>query len=526
MKYIYVFILSTIIFAGCFREPEATPHIWSTHPMYRIMKNAKAEDNSSIELFGAKGEYEPFQLVITAPDIKITDIVISFSDLSGPNGTIKNENIKVWRQHYVKVKKGSPVWEGPPNLPLGKGEYPDGLIPLTQEGIPPGDLPKNFSSVEKGLSHPYWVDVFIPRDTEAGEYRGIGTVKTAQGSSDIEVILTVWNFELPRRPSLRSMFGIWGKYSNGTELLLEHRLMPFGDLEPKGNYYAQREKIKYYDEKYGINTIEAGRWSGAYWGNFQMSSAPSRKDWKELEESFPEEFQSMLCNFTADEVWDQEHLKDTLREWGKNMHLGSSIKNLVTMPPITDLYDDGNGNPVVDIWSVLPLHAEDTTYKKNIQDVLAMGSEVWFYTALLQDSYSPKWLMDFPPINYRAPAWINHIYGFTGILYWRVDYWSEDPWSSFDRNSDYPPGEGMLVYPGEPLGLKNTVLPSMRLKYLRESVEDYEYIEILKSLGQEEFAMDTVHGFARSWKDWSHNGELLMEKRMILGEKINLINSP
>ena len=77
----------------------------------------------------------------------------------------------------------------------------------------------------------------------------------------------------------------------------------------------------------------------------------------------------------------------------------------------------------------------------------------------------------------------------TGVLYWRVDSWTDDPWHDVDT-SPHPseayhfPGEGMLVYPAETVGIDG-VVPSMRLKWIRDGVEDYEYIQILKRLGYE-----------------------------------------
>jgi len=153
-----------------------------------------------------------------------------------------------------------------------------------------------------------------------------------------------------------------------------------------------------------------------------------------------------------------------------------------------------------------------------------LGSEVWSYTALMWDNYSPKWMIDFPLINYRIMPWINQVYGFNGLLYWRVDQWSKDPWSSFGKENNHP-GDGMLVYPGDPVGITNGVVPSLRLKMLRESVEDYEYIEILKSMGDEDFAMKTIKTVTKDWKNWTQDEKLLMHSRKILGERIHYLKS-
>ena len=511
-----VFVLMSLIMIGtCFQRISAAPYAWVADPMHTVATNEPPGKNRVAKVWAAKGEYEPVQVVISAPTETLTDIEVLVSPLTGSNGSIHRKFIEVYRKHYVDVEKGSPVWRGPPNLPLGAGSYPDALIPLASSGIPITNLPDNFKSVKKGESHPYLVDLFIPRGTPAGEYKGVCTIKTSQGTSQVDILLTVWNFELPHRPSMRSMFGVWGSHTNSSEVLLKHRLMP---------WYFDRNKIEYYDQKFGINTIGTGKWSGADEGNLKMKPAPSPAEWKKIEESFPPEFRSMLSNYTADEISGAKELIDSLKEWGRNMHTGSSIKNLVTMGPVKELFDDGSGQPAVDIWVLLPLQVENIKYKEGIQHVMSSGGEVWTYTALLQDNYSPKWMVDFPLINFRIQAWINQLYGFTGLLYWRVDLWSEDPWSSFGSENYYP-GDGMLVYPGDPVGIYNGVVPSVRLKYLRESVEDYEYIEILKSLGDEEFAMNTIRLLARDWKDWSRDEEALMRYRKTLGDRIHYLKS-
>ena len=64
-----------------------------------------------------------------------------------------------------------------------------------------------------------------------------------------------------------------------------------------------------------------------------------------------------------------------------------------------------------------------------------------------------------------------------------MDDFTSNPWQNPNNqgvfSSNNYPGEGMLVYPGSAVGL-NQVVPSMRLKWLRDGVEDYEYLQILR----------------------------------------------
>ena len=74
----------------------------------------------------------------------------------------------------------------------------------------------------------------------------------------------------------------------------------------------------------------------------------------------------------------------------------------------------------------------------------------------------------------------------TGLLYWNVTNWTRDPWRDVEKFRNAYPGEGMLVYPGREAGLAHSAVPSMRLMYIRDSINDYDYIQLAKDRGQGE----------------------------------------
>jgi hypothetical protein len=111
----------------------------------------------------------------------------------------------------------------------------------------------------------------------------------------------------------------------------------------------------------------------------------------------------------------------------------------------------------------------------------------------------------------------------TGLLYWRVDRWSSDPWNQVNNAGTFSsanfPGEGMLVYPGLQVGIRG-VAPSMRLKWLRDGVDDYDYVEILKQLGGEEVALQLARNVGSDWMNWTRDREALESTRRQLAEAI------
>jgi hypothetical protein len=201
---------------------------------------------------------------------------------------------------------------------------------------------------------------------------------------------------------------------------------------------------------------------------------------------------------------------------------------LITVPPTPSLFDDGSstGKSAVDIWVVMP--KQSMTNSSEIADAIAKGDEVWSYNTLVQDSYSPKWELDFASINYRIqPGFLNQIYGFTGLLYWGVDQWSSDPWndpSSLVAGKFEYPGEGLLVYPGAQVGL-SSVVPSMRLKWLRDGVDDYDYIQLLKNAGQSSWVSEMISEVATDWANWTKSPNVLEEVRKQMGDKLDQLET-
>jgi hypothetical protein len=233
-----------------------------------------------------------------------------------------------------------------------------------------------------------------------------------------------------------------------------------------------------------------------------------------------------LYDYSADEIGGCANLYPTVQAWGRNLH-AAGVSNLVTMAPVTALLDDGSGTgrSAVDTWVVLPVTYDGA--KPAIAQALAKGDSVWSYNTLVQDAYSPKWELDFTSIDFRIqPGFLNQALGLSGVLYWKVDAFDGDPWSSVDNTGKYSsgnyPGEAVLIYPGAKVGIAG-VAPSMRLKWLRDGVDDYEYVAILKGLGHANDALTIVKGAATDWTTWTRDPSVVEATRTKLGDAIDAL---
>lgn len=82
----------------------------------------------------------------------------------------------------------------------------------------------------------------------------------------------------------------------------------------------------------------------------------------------------------------------------------------------------------------------------------------------------------------------------------------------------------MIIYPGGPVGSKSPI-PSMRLKWIREDIRDFEYIAILKRLGRGDWALHLVRTVGSDWHDRTHDVAVLESVRRQMGDEIERLSA-
>ena len=455
---------------------QASPVVWTAPSLHRVGMAEAPVDRTDVHLAMARGEVQSFQIVASGDKAGLANVDVTISDLHTPGGSvIPRSSFTLYREKYMQVTSSSPNWKGT-NRPDGPGWYADALIPFADPETGKPLSGARYTAVpfdvKAGVNQPVWVDLSVPRAAEPGEYSGTYTVTSKQGAFTGPISVKVWNFELPLAPSLKSAFLFFqaGTLEAQRELL-RNRISPQA-TNPADQAVLMKEN--------GLSATQAGPFSGADVGRCNMSPAPSVAQFKAV--AARQQAGLMLYDYSADEIGHCSNLYPTIRQWANHMHQ-ADIKNLISMSPTPALYDDGSGSgrSAVDIWVLLPVMY--TNSGARVGEVLKKGDAVWSYNTLVQDAYSPKWLIDFDPVNFRIqPGFISQSLNLTGLLYWRVDKWGSDPWNNVNNAGTYSssnyPGEGMLVYPGQPVGVKG-VVASMRLKWLRDGVEDYDYVQIL-----------------------------------------------
>jgi len=563
--------------------------LWAADGMARIGRADPVGETRAVHLHAARNEWEPFQVVVSARGDDLTGVKAAISPFHGSGDAVITTTF-LYREHYVLVSTSSPFSPYPP------GEYPDALIPFTDPytGAPlDGSLYDAVPfDLTDGKNQSLWVDVYVPDTAVPGTYTATFTV-TADGgfTATLPVTLTVWAFTLPPSPSLR--FSFWTSEAQvaaayGLDMsddgetffplmrryydaLLDHRLMPdipvdtYPDFDPATGELdfavaypglgTAEENLAYYLNERGVQAYQLPLWEDWPYGDPLSDDREAAMDYVA---AYGEYFAAhgwadRLYAYILDEPNDAEAYQ-LAREWGaffdevKARH-DVSVPFLLTEQPVPDDPTWGSLIGFVDIWvpCCYSVWLDEDYYATHvISQRLAVGEEVWWYTALAQtcdewmeehgwpdtiaEDYAPIWLLDYPPLNYRLPAWLNAHYGFTGLLYWATVYWDEtdDPWTNpatFVHWGETYNGEGMLFYPGraDEVGFDGPVV-SMRLKWLREGVEDYEYIQLLRNLGEEEFALEQVHAVARNMGDWEPDPAVLYAARQAMGERLHALS--
>jgi hypothetical protein len=533
---------------------------WTLTQTRRVLRDDPAGQGTSVNLGAARNEWESFQILIRS-DVPVRGINVEAADLRGPDGAVlRAADARLFRQHQLHLTVGTYRNDG-----FKPGWYPDPLIPfrhpVTRQPLPgarlravPFDLPAH-------ETHGFWVDLYVPPDAKAGEYRGTYRITADTGNVvEVPVTLNVWDFELPAVSALRTAFGSPAARMRGyyrqraaqgkekepsdwaavetqcAEMLSRHRINatpPSGSLVPAaqgdGTFRIPAEQVRRFREfvdRYHINALQVPNPTGVV--KDPESQREKLHAWLAAWDRAAAELdrpQVVFYTYLRDEPNDEQAYR-FVQKWGRAVRAAHSVvKVLVVEQTWSQNEAWGDLYGAVDIWCPLfCLFRPESAAKRQ-----ALGETVWTYTALCQQQKTPWWHIDYPLLNYRVPAWIAWRFRIRGLLYWGgMSYWNQvdDPWTDpktyCPRGPNQTPlynGEGTIVYPGRAVGYDG-IAPSLRLKALRDAIEDYEYLAILERRGLAAEAEKVVLPLAGSSFQWETDPAAYVKARAKLAEMI------
>ncbi|HEV2195107.1 MAG TPA: immunoglobulin domain-containing protein [Candidatus Acidoferrum sp.] len=504
-------------------QPSAAFPVWVSPGLLRVGQTDAPGTTSSINLFSARGETVDSQVIVQGPSGGLTSVNLSASALTGPSGAIiPASNITLYREYYIAVT-GTASYGGGSNPPLGSGTYPEPLIPFLDPETgaalcsTSAALKACNASVSAGQNQPYWIDISVPHgatNSPTGIYTGTISITTAQGNATIPVSLTVWNFELPMQPSELSLWTLWPANSGNTTTSLAQALMRNKVM----GWYDVAGNASFDISNMGLN--RTGLDSYYYIGiqcNGSYSSLPSTSQINSAAANFPSGLP--LDFYVADELNGCTGDYGPIRTLAANAHAANpSVKLGITLNAT-----DANLYGSIDHWILLD----------SMQQWPALpfsNGELWSYTSCNAGyGNTPEWMVDYPPINERIQAgFLDWTQGATGILYYRADGWTNGntiaSWNNVDTTACGGglgrPGDGIFLYPPGPIASSESA-PGIRLKAIRDGIQDYEYAHTLNSLGQLSLLNSAVAPIATSWTSWTHDPNALENARQQLGQLLH-----
>lgn len=508
-------LLVATLLLSCGLALAQQPAVWTASPWEHVLKSSPAGKTCAVSLTSAANEYEPFRIIVRAGAEPLADVHLTVSDLQGPKSRLRARNLTLYREHYLNVFAPSARSTAP------TGWYPDALIPFvdpkTGEDLKGARFDATPYTIEANSNQGYWVDIYVPRNTPAGEYRGTVTVTTADKPlAQVPVSLTVRGFALPDEIAMQSCFGSLGSRlakklnldpasaefakveDEYIDAFLDHRAVP-GSL---GNIWPTVKEDGTVDDSLTgerLRRLVEDKHVNALRLSFAMSDPVKGKRDLRAHANYLRQkgWLDLSYVYLRDEPNNAEDYETVRKQAAFVKDADPEIGRMCTEQTITSNPEWGDLYGAVNIWCPLwGLWDEKTAWERQ-----ALGEKLWSYTALCQRE-APFWQVDFAPVHFRAPLWISWRYDIKGFLYWSSVYWDpyEDIWTKPHFRDKYW-GEGMMVYPGADAGISGPVT-SIRLKLVREALEDYEYMTLAAKQGKKAQVDALVLRLTRSFQDW------------------------
>ncbi len=471
----------------------------------------KGTFSNKISMSLAGNEYESAQLVIFYLKKAKDTIRISCSDLISEKGNIiKADQFKFHRVGFVNV--------GDSGHHTHVGYWPDVLFPESEIKPPvKGDL----QSVMLTLK--------TEKNQKAGNYTGTVTLDNGKEKQTVTIAVRVYPFSLPDKKSLG--MNIW---FHGTRVhwfydqhLLSTKL--FDQVMSvqgayhfatgiRGNMMGKLIRVKetvdgkykfdfslvapYMDisVKHNATVLNLDTFGADFFtkpqkiligkdGKLQYfrpadPAAAADQLFKETVQFFKEkDYLKYAVIQISDEPWS-EKAQQQIRERSAHLRKLVGKEDMPRVITAGTVRNRMNLSGAINIWCPQFPQFNPADYKN-----MKKEESLFFYQCLYKPEF-PMYMIDRPGIEPRITGMICWKFNAKGFLYWTSEQWLggaantpenkkklqnrwiHEEWGFPIRDC---PGDGCFIYP-----TKDGVIPSLRAQYIREGVEDYEYLAILK----------------------------------------------
>jgi MYXO-CTERM domain-containing protein len=514
-----------LIFAALLTAGSASAaQVWVAPAAQKIRPSMQADASAPTQasLAAAQNEFEAFQIVVTGAASQVSMAFEGLSDGSGHS--ITGREVTLYREAIINLTHQS-GGDG------ATGQWPDALIPDVDPiaGEKRNAFPFN---VTAGQSIAVLVDIHAPATTPAGSYTGVVHV-TGGVTADVPVTLTVWDFAIPSTSTLKTAYGMaWNGPCEGhgdpgctggdADLALRSRYIQ-----------AALDNHVSIDTPYYTATI--GGDGTANWDSFDQYAGPfldGTANTRLVGAKLTSTVVDGDNNWTQDNGWsthfaakgwspalfdfacDEPPLTCAWSDINPNIsYAHGSSPSVQTLVTTTIQQAKSNGINNIDLITPVINYVEDKPGKAYAGNQRAnYPATMWWYQSCMSygctgvsdalDSSGetgwPTMAIDADATRNRSMEWLSFVYNVQGEVYYETTsayYGGNDPWTNqyfFGGN-----GDGTLFYPGTTakIGGKTEIpVESLRLKMIRDGMEDYELLNLAKTLGAGDQAMAIASG--------------------------------
>ena len=529
---------------------DSAPVLWPSSSLSKVMRSATPDGKtgSVLSVSGAGAEIVSAQAVFRSPvDVKAATVSITSLEHTRSNAKIPASAVKLQWVRYIDI-----TWNT-------RGIPDDELVAKAPASIPDAYWENLTIPVKANQAQPVWLEIEVPSNTIAGDYKGKLTV-TADGKPiELLVILHVWDFELPKErhvsvinwwrfpkkypvepysPEYWQFLGRWCRF------VVRHRQT---DVQVGLNKIKETGNKK---QGYSYDTSAVERFAEVAFGNgirqIHLGSVGSRKgDWESGTGKI-KPVESRMRRLAAFEKvirrrnWQRRFLVSIADE--PYIHHEASYAAMVdrvhkiaaSVRCIEAVESEYFGE--LDIY--VPKLNHLASWLPAVERMRSSGKEIWFYTCSQPLGRYPNRFLDQSLLKTRILHWINYRYDLKGYLHWALDgFDSEEPFTAggISRDGILPLGDCTITYPG-----RNMLLGSLRFSAMRDGLEDFEYLwllenelaQIKKRFGDQAFWFDTrqrplelCRRVIESFHDYTRDDSVLLDTRRAIAEEIESLKA-
>ncbi len=407
--------------------------------------------DSGIHISAARGEYEPVTLsVYPLQDLKGVNLEVT--DLTGREGKIKSDNIDIYLVNYLI----------------------EGRIPVFK--ISPVVLCKDRDVLmRKEVCRRYWLTVYVPEDTKAGDYTGkIRVTSSDAPPSEVSLKLTVYPFILPENTDVS--FGVYASFARGKGGIKDQKehginAVDFGADWEETNGKVRITNIEVLEEN--VSLLKELNMKGPHLlnpgYNRQMSSPKYDAAYKDAVRQIQDWIKKKGMEIF---FWPTDEPRETREDYWR--------LNFVELKHLLELYKDIPDAKVHITFTGDQTNPEGHSYSETVplMDVVTIhaGGNAPRISEAIHRHKKTLWLYNSGRFRY---SW--------GFGTWKAGAKGRWEWA-------YPPASGSsITWPGmyvttyAPVGQFSQHDPEPRTDWeiSREGIDDYRYIYLLESLIKE-----------------------------------------